>query len=249
MLDRVHPSFEGGDDAVAPHGMGGHAPIQAMGLVDDRLDLLGSEIHLAAQLAVLHVVIAVGVELDPVGPMFDLLAHGLANLVRAVHDLDSFRDLELPRITEQRIHARGRKGPRRDEHPGAGDDAAIDRPLEVGVGVHRAFGLEVADRREAVQERGLHGHRGADGAIGDRLLEQLLVVIGLGDVSLQQNMRVGVDQAGQDGRSRQVDLLGAGGNFDLAGRSDPLDALALDHDVLIASRPGRHGCQSAGRPG
>ncbi len=101
--------------------------------------------------------------------------------------------------------------PRRNEHPGSGNDAAVDRFLQVHVGIHGAFGFEVADRRETVPEGRLHGDRGADGAKGDRLLEQLLVVIGLGDVSLKQDMRVGVDQAGQDRRTRQVDQLGAGG--------------------------------------
>ena len=52
------------------------------------------------------------------------------------------------------------------EHPGAGDDPALDGPLDVDVGVHRALGLQVADRGEAVVERDPGRDRGPDGRKG-----------------------------------------------------------------------------------
>ena len=81
----------------------------------------------------------------------------------------------------------------------------FDRLFQVHIGIHGTFSLEVADCRETVPECRPRGDSGADGAKRDRLLEQLLVVIALGDVSLEHDVGVGVDQAGQDRGPRQVD--------------------------------------------
>ena len=244
------PAFERRHDPVLADGVGGDPAVEPVGLAHDRPHLLLREVDLAAELAALQVILAVAVELDPVGAVLDLLADRLADLVGAVDDLHALGHLQLPRVAQQRIHAGRREGPGRDEHAGAGDDAPLDRPLHVHVGVHGPLGLQVADGREAVHQGGPGGDGGPDGAVGDRLLEQLLVVVGLGDVALEQDVGVGVDQAGQDGGLREVDDGGVprGRLEDLVGRADRLDPLPLDQDRAVGRAPGRHGRRSGGRP-
>ena len=77
-------------------GVGGHPAVEAVSLPDDRRDLLLGEVDLAAELAALQVVLAVAIELDPVGPVLDLLPDRLADLVGAVHHLNSLGQPQFP---------------------------------------------------------------------------------------------------------------------------------------------------------
>src|SRR6185436_3115146 len=106
---------------------------QTVRLVHDRLRLFVREVHPGVQGAVLHEVAAVRVVLDPVRAVFDLLAHGVAEAVHAVGDLDTLRNVELPREPQQGIGARGGEGARGYEHPRTGDHAAVDRVAHVHV--------------------------------------------------------------------------------------------------------------------
>src|SRR5208282_3002542 len=63
------------------------------------------------------------------------------------------------------------------------------------------------------------------------LLEELLVVVLLGDVALKQNMRVGVDEARKNGGVGEIDEFNAGGRS--AAGSDAHDFVALDKDEGI----------------
>src|SRR6185503_20109626 len=126
----VDAGVEHGEDALAGHGVGGHPVPDAVGLVHQGLRLLVGEVGPGVERAVLaRVVAAVGVELDPVGPVLHLLAHGLADGVGAVHDLHAFGHAQLPGVPAQRVHAGGSHGPGGHEHARAGNDAAVDGRL------------------------------------------------------------------------------------------------------------------------
>ena len=89
----------------------------------------------------------------------------------------------------------------------AGDFPVVDGLLDVDVGVHRAFGFDVTQGGEAVGESDLRIACRQNGAVRNRLLEELLVVILRGDVSLQQNVGVSIDEAGKDGGFGEIDHL------------------------------------------
>ena len=67
--------------------------------------------------------------------------------------------------------------------------------------------------------------------VGDRLIQQLLVVVGAGDVTLQEQVRVGVDHARQHGHRREIDHARVARlRLYLGERADRLDALAFYQD-------------------
>jgi hypothetical protein len=69
--------------------------------------------------------------------------------------------------------------------------------------------------------------RSENRAVGLRLLEELLVVVVGGDVALQQDVRVRIDQPRQTGLAAQVDLRRVDGRlrrFAVAHFGDPLAA-------------------------
>ena len=77
-------------------------------------------------------------------------------------------------------------------------DTALDRVLHVYIGIHGPLGFEVANRCEAIHEGRLGGHGGADRPERDRLFEKLLVIVGPGDMTLEQDVGVAVNQPRQD---------------------------------------------------
>jgi len=93
----------------------------------------------------------------------------------------------------------------------AGDFAAIDGGFHVHVGVHGAFGFEIAQGSETVIEGDLGISCGQDGAVGDGLLQELHGVIFFGDVALQKYVRVRVDQSGKDCVVREIEYVGSCG--------------------------------------
>ena len=71
-----------------------------------------------------------------------------------------------------------------------------------------------------------------DGAIGDGLVQELPVVGLRGGVTLEQEVRVGVDEARENRKGREVDdLRRVRLGLELGGGSDGLDALPLDQDA------------------
>ena len=73
--------------------------------------------------------------------------------------------------------------------------------------------------------------RGQDGAIGNRLVEELHVVGFGGRIALEQQVRMGVDEAREHGQLRQIDhprTLRL--PLDLPDRPDGLDPLSFDQD-------------------
>ena len=175
MLDAVDVRGQGRVDPVPPHRVGGDFLADAVGLTDQRLQLGRAEIHARAQRpprVVGFVIFAIGIELDPVGAVLRFLAHRLADLVGPVDDLHAFGHLDLPRISEQRVHAGRRHRTGGDEHARSGDHAACDGGLEIDVGVHRALGFQVADGGEAVHHGGADRNARPQRPVRNALFEQ-----------------------------------------------------------------------------
>jgi len=79
-----------------------------------------------------------------------------------------------------------------------------------------------------------------NGAVGDRLLEQLVFILFGRDVALQQQVRMRVDETGQDGHLRQVDDAGVA-RLGLNLRQGPhgTNPLAVDQDPDVGLGLGR----------
>src|SRR5262249_49875218 len=106
--------------------------------------------------------------------------------------------------------------------------------FDVDVGVHGALGFEVADGGEAVVESDAGIARGEDGAVGDGVLEELLVVILGGDVAVEEHMSVNIDEAGKHGSVREVNGFDAG--WGGAAGSDRDDVVAFNKDEYVVER-------------
>ena len=240
VLDAVDLRGERRIDAVPCHGVRRDLATEAVGLVDHCLQLGAGEVHPGPQGPfgiVRLVVLAIGIELDPVGAVLHLLADGFSDGVGAVHDLHAFRQvLQLPGVAEQRVRAGRRERARGDEHPRPGDHTAGDGRLDIDVGVHRALGLQVADGGEAVHHGGAHRGGGAQGAVRDALLEELLVVVGRGDIALEEDVGMGVDQAGEEPGLAEIDHANSR-RLELGGGPDLRDALSFHEDGELV--PGR----------
>ena len=115
-----------------------------------------------------------------------------------------------------------------DAQARAGDEALVDGVANGGVGRAGAFGAHVALGGEAGQEVGLGGLLGEDGAPGNRLFDGLQVF----SAGMQEEMDVGVDEAGEQSGVAEVDDLCALRMVD--GCADGADAVALDEDFAGA---------------
>src|SRR5262249_61678957 len=167
----------------------------AMGFVDDGAQLVHGKCGDVVEDAIVaDLVGAVGVDLDPVGAVHDLLANGLAGFVGAIDNLHAVRDRHIGCIAQERVGARNIEGPGCNLHARAGNYAAIDGVADIDIGVAGAFGFEVANHGKAIVERTTSVYRTENSAVLGGLLEELGVVIGSGDVALEQDVGVGVDQ-------------------------------------------------------
>ena len=243
MLDRVDARPERRVDSVPSHRVSRDSFAKPVGFAHQHLQLFVGEVHPGAKSPVrANVVPPVRVELDPVRAVLRLLSHGFADFLGSVDDLDALRHLELPRIAEQGIGAGRGQCARGDEHPRAWNHTARDCRLHIHVRVHRALGLDVAYRRESVHQSVSHRSRRADRAVGNALLQELIVVVRAGDVALKEHVRVIVDQSGQNRRAAEINDLCSGRNsrLDLRPRSHGHDSLAFDnyrHIVLYDVGP------------
>src|ERR1017187_8853873 len=89
----------------------------------------------------------VAVQLDPIGAMPDLVAHHTDQAVDAVGLLGALRHAPFQRESFGRVTARRHDGARGGENSRTRDDALIHRLLEFHIGVTRALGAQIADRR------------------------------------------------------------------------------------------------------
>jgi hypothetical protein len=111
-----------------------------------------------------------------------------------------------------------------DAHAWAGDLAAVDGVADGDVGTACALGAHIALCGEAGHEVGFGGGGGGYHALGHGLLHGLQVF----SAGVEEEMDVGVDQAGHKGGVAKVEDDGAAGVFDL--RADLADTVADDQD-------------------
>jgi hypothetical protein len=175
----------------------------------------------------------VGVHLDHVRAGRDLVARrtrhlvGAADLFRALRDGDAGFEPLRPVCAARDI------GLGRNEQARAGDDALVDRLLEPDVGIAGALGAEVALGGEAGVERALGVDHGARGPECQRLVQDLVVPLGL-IVRVQKQMRVAFDHAGDKGGARKLDHLRSRRSNDVeTGRDNPV---ALYDDLPAGMR-------------
>jgi hypothetical protein len=116
-----------------------------------------------------------------------------------------------------------------DAQARTGDESLIDGVADGGVGGACAFGAHVAFGGEAGEQIGLGGLLGEDGAPGNGFLYGLQVF----RAGMQEEMDVGVDEAGEQGDVAEVDDLGC-----LAGWSTDLPTARMRSPSTSIS-PGR----------
>src|SRR5262249_4217768 len=137
----AHP-FPGG-------GVSGHGTAGGAGRLDNHLELLQRERgsgFLAGTPA------KVGVDLDPVGAVADLVADHAAQRLDAVGLLGALRNREAGSEAPGSVAASGDDGARDDEQARAGDDVLVDGLLQADVGVAGSLRAEVAESGEAGQQ-------------------------------------------------------------------------------------------------
>ncbi len=166
------------------------------------------------------------VDLGEVGAFFALGADGGDDLVGGVGVVgvreDVLGGVEAVGVLVAAEEVDGYAG---DAHARAGDHAGVDGVADGGVGGAGAFGAHVALGGEAGDEVGGGGGGGDEGALGDGLVDGL-EVFGAG---VEEEVDVGVDEAGHEGAVAEVDDLCAGGvGYVLA---DGGDAVAGDEDL------------------
>ena len=150
------------------------------------------------------------VDLDPVRAVVQLFARRLARLHRTVDDLNALRHLDLRRIAFQGIAASRRNAARGGKDPRPRNVALVHGHLDSDIAIAGTLGLHVADGGEALLQSASRRNRRARRTIRQRKLQQLNVVAAQCRVfSLEKDVGVRLDQAGQHGRIRQVDDLRA----------------------------------------
>ncbi len=96
MLDGVDAGFDRIVDAMQGHGVRCDFMVLAVRLIDDGVEFIRREGRDVVEHPIgPHEITAVGIDLDPVGAVADLLAHCLACVVGAVNDLHAMRDCHI----------------------------------------------------------------------------------------------------------------------------------------------------------
>src|ERR1700674_3779871 len=141
------------------------------------------------------------VDLDPVGAMCQLLAGGFARLDRAVDELSTRGHIKFRSVSLKLIASSRGDGASRDEQSRPGDVSALDGLFDADVAIARAFRLHVAQGGESLLQRAPRGNRGSGRTKRQRILQNVDVVSALcGLLTLQKDMGMRIDQAGQYGR-------------------------------------------------
>ena len=132
--------------------------------------------------------------------MGQLLSHRASATIGAVDFLYTLGHLKRRRITEQRIgtgHVHCAPG---HLHTRPGDDAVFNSGFHIDIRVPSTFGFDIANGREPPLHHASGINRRVDGPKFRRLFEQLLVVVGRGDIPLQEHVGMRIDQARQTGQ-------------------------------------------------
>jgi len=220
VLDRLHAGHHRAPHSFRRHGVRDNRPPRARRDFDDPLQLIEREgrPELAARARAV-----VGVDLDPVGASSDLIAHD-AHERRVVGLLGALQHVDLrsePRPVAARRHDRARD----HDHSRSGNDPLRDGALQPHVGIAGALRAEVAHRGEPGAERLTRVVRRARHAERERLVQHL-VVPGRLVVGVEQEVRVSLDQPGEQRRARERDPAHGRWRGERSGRSGRGDAFA-----------------------
>src|SRR5271157_2842349 len=233
VLDGVHAGLNRIVHSIQRGGMGGNLVALAMRLVHDGAQLVHGEGRDVVEDAIgLYAVTAVGINLNPIHSVGDLLAYCFAPAVGAVHLLYALGPLQLPRIFEDGVRAGHVHRTSRDLHAWPRNNARVDGLLDVHIRVAGALGFKVANGGEPVAQGALRGDRAENGAVRRGLLQDLHVIVCGRDVALQQHVRMGVDQAGEADLAAEVDDFRASFLGDAVAELVDLPANDADPNVL-----------------
>ena len=223
VIDRADAGADGRLDALGAVHVRGDVFAPARGL-------FGGDVHL-----LLGVLLRAGrrafrkdgagsQNLDEVGALLQIRAHGLTDFVGAVgqvlHDWHIHVDRKLPRIAGA---AGGRDVVARRQQPRARDDIGIDGLSEVDVGVRPGW-AHVAAGREAGHQRHERVVRAVKGRLPGSGPQQLLFPVNAG----ARQMGVQIDEARQQRGAAQLDDAGARRNRETA--PDRFDSIAANQD-------------------
>ena len=226
MLDRLDAGQRRPAHPLGGRGVGGRRPAARGGDPDDPLELLLEEGR--PGLAV-DTPAVVGVHLDHIRALADLVAHRAHQVVPAVGRLGAEDRLEAWIEALGAVAAGGDDRPGRHLEARAGDDALVDRLLEADVRVAGALGAQVPLGGEPGEQGLARMDRGAGRAERQRLLEHLVVPGGL-VVGVEEEVGVALDQPGQKCGAGQLDPPGAVRDRHRVGGPRGGDPLAVDDD-------------------
>ena len=235
MFNRVATAIQSALQTDAVVSVTSYFPPPAVSFVHDRLQFFDGESGLRDQFAMLsHPGAMSHVNLDPVGAVVKLFARRLPRLDRAVDNLRSLGHDELGSVALKVVASGSGDGASHHEHPRSGNVAAFDRLLDSHIAITRAFSLQIADRGKALLQGAPGRDRGPRRAQCQRISENVGVVAALRRVfSLQEDMGMRVDQAGQYGGVREIDGGRTRGNFGGGSVRNAFNTVASNHDHLI----------------
>ena len=168
--------------------------------------------------------------------MIQLFSRGFAGLHRTIDDLRALGHVEFRRVTFQVVAAGRRNRASRAEQSRSGNRALGDGLLDFHVTVTGAFGFDIPQRGETLIQCATARVGRAGSAQRDPSVQDVRVVAPLVWLfTPQKDVRVRIDQSGENRRGRKVDHLGVAGN--LRRRvGNLLNALAANEDELILAR-------------
>ena len=230
MLDGVDAGADGDFGAGGAVGVGGGLAAEGVSFGDQgvefglgelrRIDVVGEREHAAG-----------GAGLDHVGAVFDVVAHGQAGLVRAVDDAVGDAGFAAEDVGREAgggvaVPAGGADGVDGDQHARAGNLAGGDGVAQADI--DEIARSHIADRREAGHQGAAHDIDGIQRALRDVFLEGVQFLDAVVALVWVGEVRVRIDEAGQEGGVAEIDGFGAGGNRRLGADGD--DLAVGDHD-------------------
>src|SRR5262252_4864352 len=215
-----------------------HLLTPAMGLVHDCAQFLNGEGRLGNEFSILAHPGAMGhVHLDPVGAMIELLACCFTRFDRTIYDLRSLRHFEFRCISLQRVAGGSRNRPSGDDQTWAGYISIIDRLLDPYIPVACAFGLYVAQGSKSLLQRAAGCDRRPCRPQCQWRTQDIRVVPTLGRIlSLQENVRVRIDQTRHNRLLREINHAGTVRYLCTRRVRNVLNPVAANHDYLIVPR-------------
>ncbi len=150
----------------------------------------------------------VGIELDPIGSVSDLIAHD-ADQLCAVSFFGALRDAPLRSVALGAVSACGDDGSGGCQDAGAGNNVLCDRLFELDVGIACAFGAQLAYGGEAGRERGAEMIHGA-GCAQSQTFAGYLIVPHRFVIGMEQDVGMALYQARHQGGVGEIDHAATG---------------------------------------